>query len=81
MTQPTGVPRDDEPVTFGRHAGRTILQIYQQHQGYADWVLRTVESGARPSADLRRLAEYLVIKEVRRANTAQPEDEQMPDRR
>ena len=81
MTQPTGAPIDSEVVSFGRYAGKTYLQIYQEHRDYTEWVLRTVESGDSPSPALRRLANYLVTKEARETNAPQPEDEQMPDRR
>ena len=80
MTIPTGYPTDDDPVTFGRHQGSTFLQIYQSHRDYAEWVLRTIESGDGTSPGLRRLGEYLVMKEAMQTNLSQPEDEQMPGR-
>ena len=80
MTIPTGSPADDDQVTFGRHQGLTFLQIYQNHRDYAEWVLRTIESGDETSPGLRRLAEYLVTKEAMQTKLSQPEDEQMPGR-
>ena len=81
FNRPGGPPADSEQATFGRHAGQTFKTIYEQHQDYTAWILRTVESGDSCSEDLKRLAEYIVRREAREAMEPQPEDEQMPDRR
>ena len=62
-----GPPQDHDLVTFGKFVGRTYQEVYED-QSYAEWILRTAESGATSFApELKRLAMYLVQREQREA--------------
>ena len=56
-------------VTFGRHAGLTYDEVYQQHPSYCGWVINTAEVGDDPGESLVKFARHLVTREAR-----QPED-------
>ena len=58
-----GTPQDSDRALFGKHTGRTYLEIFRMDKQYCEWVLRTAESGDDASADLIRLAKWIASRE------------------
>ena len=58
-----GPPKDSDRALFGKHTGRTYLEIFRMDQQYCDWVLRTAESGDEASPELIRLAKWIASRE------------------
>ena len=52
-------------VTFGKNAGMTYDEVYQQHPSYCNWVITTAEVGDSPDVSLVKFARYLVTLEAR----------------
>ena len=69
-------PTASEIVTVGKHAGRTMEEVFQ-YTTYVQWVLMTAETGDEPSAGLMRMARYFVMREQEEA--ARQMEEQMED--
>ena len=71
-----GPATSKETATFGKYAGHTLGQIYQNDKQYCEWVLRTIESGDKPkSTGIMRLAQYIATREAAEAGGQQPEAE------
>jgi len=47
------------------YTGLTYNEVYTKHPTYADWVLKTAETGDSPSEPLKRFARYLASREAR----------------
>ena len=54
-------PQDSDRLTFGKHLGKTYLEVYNTEPNYCSWAIETVQHGEHPSKELRRLAEYLLF--------------------
>ena len=68
MSFPTqeGKPQETDLVNFGKYVGRTYREVTQD-QDYCQWILMTAEKGDQCSPGLRRLADFLLELEMRRA--------------
>jgi hypothetical protein len=63
----SGEPQDDEMLTFGKHAGLTMAQMYQTKKDYCRWALATAETEPAASDGLLRLARYVAHQEAQEA--------------
>ena len=60
QAMPTGIPRGTEALLFGKHAGQTFAQVFDNLPSYTQWVIKTAqEHGDEAHPQLLRLAKYL----------------------
>ena len=72
---PTGVPRGEEILFFGKHMGKTFAHVFDNLPSYAQWVVRTAqEHGEEAQPQLLRLARYLG-RRVRQAELGQTQSD------
>ena len=55
----TSEAQDNDVMCFGKHAGKTYVEVLLTCPTYCDWVLMTAESGESPSPQLMRFAAYI----------------------
>ena len=56
-------PKDNDVVTFGKHQGRTYLDIRENFPDYSNWVMMTYETeNFAAGVGLAHLAKYLQLK-------------------
>ena len=55
----TGEPVGTDRLTFGKHAGETYEEVYQNDQQYCSWAEWTVAEEASTSAPLARFVEWV----------------------
>ena len=59
----TGPTTDKEVLTFGKCVGQTYLQTATKNQDYCQWILQTADGDGDTSPQLKRFAQYLVMRE------------------
>ena len=73
-TEPTG----EEPLTWGRHSGRTMEYVRIADPNYCHWVLMTSETEETVCSGLMRFARYLTTKEQQAATAASSTQQPTP---
>ena len=54
-------PQDSDRLTFGKHLGKTYLEVYNTEPQYCSWAIETVQHGDHPTKELQRLVDYLLF--------------------
>ena len=69
--------KDSDVLAFGKHAGKTYLEVLTDYPSYTRWVISTDEHGDNTNKQFAHFARYIRKKEYEEANP--PDDAEISD--